>query len=395
LSKVESNDVLVMAQASLGRLLAYLQGNGFAGYDPYDALNSPVLRAVSLGTKAGRIAVIQALRRLPVNVRPLLGIRRGLNPKALGLFLGGYARLSAISGNGPHTGVVDELLRLLEEVRSPGYSGNCWGYNFDWQSRAFFVPRATPTVVNSAFIGHALLDAYELCGSERALALALPIREFILRDLNRTADGDVFAFSYTPIDRLAVHNANLLGASLLIRLDRFDPSDDARRAALAALAYSLKHQRDDGSWPYAETDFQGWIDSFHTGFNLESIEHFIAAGVAPHSGPAFEKGVEYYATHFFLADGTPKYYHDRIYPIDVHAPAEAVAFFARQGERYAELTDRALGWMVENMQHPSGYFVFRKGRFWTNQIAYIRWGQAWAFRALTEYVYRRGQHGGS
>jgi len=31
-------------------------------------------------------------------------------------------------------------------------------------------------------------------------------------------------------------------------------------------------------------------------------------------------------------DGTPKYYHDRIYPIDIHSPAQAICFFSREGK---------------------------------------------------------------
>ena len=78
-------------------------------------------------------------------------------------------------------------------------------------------------------------------------------------------------FSYTPIDHTAVHNANLLGASLLIRLYKITGEEKLRRAALASLAYSMKYQHDDGSWYYAETAMQSWIDSFHTGFNLEAV----------------------------------------------------------------------------------------------------------------------------
>jgi len=38
------------------------------------------------------------------------------------------------------------------------------------------------------------------------------------------------------------------------------------------------------------------------------------------------------------------------------------------------------------MQERSGYFYFRKNRFITNRIPYLRWGQAWAFHALTAYL---------
>jgi hypothetical protein len=96
--------------------------------------------------------------------------------------------------------------------------------------------------------------------------------------------------------------------------------------------------------------------------------------------------VHFYSENFFLADGTPKYYHDRVYPIDIHAPAQAIAFFSGEGQAYRELTDRVLGWTLEHMKDPKGYFYFRKGRNWTNKIPYMRWSQAWMFHALTEYA---------
>ncbi len=132
----------------------FIECRNFAGYDPYDALNSPAIRALSFGRKYGRIAWTQLMRRLPVNLRPLLLVPRGHNPKGLGLFLGGYAKLYRLAPRPAYLRNIHDLLDLLEKLRSPGYAGSCWGYNFDWQSRAFFIPKYTPTVV-SAFGGRA------------------------------------------------------------------------------------------------------------------------------------------------------------------------------------------------------------------------------------------------
>jgi hypothetical protein len=40
--------------------------------------------------------------------------------------------------------------------------------------------------------------------------------------------------------------------------------------------------------------------------------------------------------------------------------------------------------MLKNLYSSQGFFYFRKGRFLTNRIPYMRWSQAWAFHALTE-----------
>ena len=73
-------------------LEAWIGRNGLKGHDPYDALESPILRALSFGATWPRIAFTQALKRLPVNVRPLLLVRKTLNPKGLGLLRSGTVR---------------------------------------------------------------------------------------------------------------------------------------------------------------------------------------------------------------------------------------------------------------------------------------------------------------
>ena len=377
----------VDAAASLARLTAWIEAEGFRGYDPFDGLNSPVLRLLSLGLKYPRIAATQLLKRLAFNPRPFLGIDKGYNPKGLGLFLWGYARLFSLEGRPEHLQTVERLLDLLAANRSEGCSGNAWGYNFPWQSRSFYLPRWTPTIVNSAFIGHALLDTWRLTERQRALDLALPIAEFILHDLNRTGSDEAFCFSYTPVDRTVIHNASLLGASFLARLHGITGADEQRAAALAALRWSMERQREDVSWLHAESDYQRWSDSFHTGFNLQSLLYFLQEGFWQEARDGFIRGTDFYRKNFFLEDGTPKYYHDRLWPIDVHSPSQAVVFFSMMGGGYRDFAASLLAWMIGHMQDEKGYFYYQITPRGKNRIPYMRWSQAWAFNALTAWCY--------
>ena len=378
---------LTRESVALNCLRDWVEARDFAGYDPYDALNSPIIAVLSLGTKWGRIAAIQGMKRCPFNLRPPLLARPGHNPKALGLFLEGYARLF-------RTGVCDargpmiRLLDLLEASRSTCCSGHGWGYNFDWQSRVFFVPAGTPSIVCTAFIGHALLDAWEALREQRFLDLAAPAADFICQDLNRTYEGETLCFSYTPLDTYAVHNANLLGASLLIRLSDVTGRTPLRDTALSALAYSMKFQREDGSWFYSERVGSRWIDSFHTGFNLESIRRFLVAGHAVNWWTGYEAGREFFARQFFHSNGLPKYFHDRAFPVDIHSAAEAITYLS--GEvGYTALAGRVLDWTLSNMYNGAGQFYFQRHRRFVNRIPYMRWSQAWMFRALTAYAIQR------
>lgn len=372
--------------SSLEAVVRYCEGRRFKGYDPYDALNSPILRLISLGLKYPRIAVTQALKRLPFNIRPLLLIPKGYNPKGLGLFLWSYTKLYQVTGDQECLAKIDLFLDLLDGLKNDRYGGHGWGYNFNWQSRAFYVPKGTPTVVNSSFVGHALLDAWAVTGKQKALELAVPIGEFIEKGLNRTKDGDTECISYTPIDHLIVHNANLLGASLLARLQQHEPVNSQLELAHRALNYSMKYQRDDGSWWYADTSYQQWIDSFHTGFNLQCIKYFLDLDLAPEHREGYQAGVRFYAENFFEPDGTAKYFHDRREPIDIHSYAQAIVFFSIQGG-YPELVDRVTRRFIETMQDPRGYFWFQIRNGKANRIPYMRWSQSWSMHALTQYLF--------
>jgi len=374
------------ARNSLNKLDLFCRDRMWQGYDPYDALNSPILKTLSFQRKYLRIAFTQALKRMPFDIRSWLLIRKGYNPKGIGLFLWGYTKLYELEKDSEYLQIIDFLLRLLKDLKSPGYSGCCWGYNFDWQSRAFYLPKFTPTVVNSAFIGHALIDTYLQTNNAEALEMAVSIKDFIINDLNQTRMDSSICFSYSPLDQIQVHNANLLGSSFLIRILKYVNKDIIKKTALASLAFGFKHQRTDGSWFYGEGPSRDWIDSFHTGFNLQSILYFFDEGYGQEYHNCFEKGLAFYVENFFLEDGTPKYYHNRIYPLDIHSAAEAIVVLSRFGLRYKDLNNKLIRWMISHLQDEQGFFYFQKHKFYTIRIPYIRWSQAWAFHALTSYL---------
>ncbi len=372
-------------------LVRYAYERNFEGADPYDALNSPYARAITLGTKTGRIILTQLLRRAPINLRPLLRVPPGANPKALGLFLESVVKLERARRDGKLTTDLElptlarDLFARLMALRAPNCAGAAWGYNFPWQNRFQLLPAHTPTIVNTAFITHALLDYYELFPNAETLAIARSAADFMLNDLNRyEGDDDEFCFSYTPQDVNYVHNANLLGASALMRLANQYEYRELYDDALNAYRYTLRRQRDDGSWFYAERREQRWIDSFHTGFNLEAIRRALRLGALSEYREAYRAGVRFYANRFFQFDGRPNYYADREYLVDVHAPMEAIYFFASEPE-YRELWRRVARWTNQNMlNRAQDGFYFRKTRFITIKTRYMRWSQAWAARAYAE-----------
>ena len=74
---------------------------------------------------------------------------------------------------------------------------------------------------------------------------------------------------------------------------------------------------------------QSWIDSFHTGYNLDAISMYQKLTGDDRFNSNLEKGFEYYISNFFETDGTPKYYHNKTYPIDIHCPAQCIVHFSK------------------------------------------------------------------
>ena len=70
------------------KLLAHCRENDWAGYDPYDALNSRIFMALPvLQSRLPRLVLTQLLKRSPINVRSVLQIPKTQNPKGIALFL--------------------------------------------------------------------------------------------------------------------------------------------------------------------------------------------------------------------------------------------------------------------------------------------------------------------
>jgi len=80
------------------------------------------------------------------------------------LFLSGYCNLYKQVKEPESLEKINLFSGQLTSLVTDRLAGACWGYNFDWQAKAFFQPKNTPTVVATTFIGSALLDAYEITG---------------------------------------------------------------------------------------------------------------------------------------------------------------------------------------------------------------------------------------
>ena len=337
-----------------------------------------------------RLALIQLIKRSPVNLRMLLLIPREQNPKGLALFLSSLVKLSRI-GLLRDEECIPMLSNKLISLSSltDGYMG--WGYNFDWQTRGPLVPRGIPNVICTTFVGNALLDVYERDGDHRFLEMAVGAARFLQDSLYYELSESEACYAYYRLARTMVHNANLLGAAFVCRVSRIAQCNTLLAPALKAARFSANKQHPDGSWDYGESDNppQRWIDNFHTGFNLCALRTIGLHSDSSEFEPNVRKGFGFYREHFFEMNGAPRYYHDRLYPIDIHSAAQSIITLVTLKDLESQnciLAKNVLAWTMSNMWNERGYFYFQKHRFWKNRIPYMRWSQAWMLFALASLI---------
>ncbi len=378
-----------LIRSSVLKLREYIEAEDYRGYDPYDALKSPLFKLPVLkSNNTVRFLSQQFVKRFPLNLRPLLGIKKGYNPVTLGLCIQGYSNCTRIfpGHKNEYSEKINRLIEELEKLIPSGYNGACWGYDFDWQSRYAKIPAYHPTVVATGFVTNALFNYYRVSGNKKALELCVSSTKFILNDLNRMYDDrkENFCFSYSPFDHEVVFNATMKAARALAQVYSETHDENLKNEAKKTVAFVMSHQKENGSWIYSKSAAGKWIDNYHTGYVIDCLDEYIrCTGDTAYSGNLL-RGFDFYREHFIHNNSIPKFYDNEIYPVDCTAAAQTLLTLSRFGE--AQTAGNIAEWMINNMQSKEGYFYFRKFRNNTMKASFMRWSNAWMFLGLTELL---------
>ncbi len=380
-------------------LRTWIESRQFEGYEPFDLLNSPYLGGSFFRLRARnalpRILIIQAGKRFAgQRVRRLLKVPLSRNPKALGLCLSAYCDLarSGYDVSAQAVWLKKELIRL----RSPHESDFCWGYDWDFVSlRGPRLPAFSPNCIASYFCAIAMLEMNEVFGDAEAREIGESVAHFFATRLQRSFESeDEICFSYTPNGKTWIYNSSALVGVLLARVGRLLGNDTYLSLARKAMVFLKKGQLATGGWYYGQLRRQRWIDSFHTSYNVCALLDYQRITGDSTFEQAMLLGHSYYQAAFFTKQGSPKYFHNRVFPIDIHACSQAILHFAAFSSIDPAALDRAsktFRGTATHMAAPDGSFYYQRHRMWTNHTPYMRWGQAWMFRALARLLVANGR----
>jgi hypothetical protein len=370
---------------------AYVAREDFSGFDPYDALSSPIFGLPLLrSSHYARLIAQQVLKRLLLNVRPALGIRKKVSAVSVARMLEGYAHLFAIepSRRDYYADRIELCLRRIDALRSRGYSGHCWGYEFDWEPHyaARPIPAGFPNIVATGIVTNALFETHRLTGMETPVDSCVSAADFVLRDLEKTVGTDgSYCWGYFPSDRQLVPNATMKAARLCAQAFSLTGDHELCSAARATVKFVAAHQRADGAWPYSIGDTRSWVDNFHTGYLLECMEAYERYTNDSSFRSAKTRGWEYYRASFLTDDYIPKYFDRRVTPIDATACAQTISTLSTFGDVLSAI--RVASWTLGKMRRPDGAFIYQRHSRFTNRIPYMRWSIAPMYCSLARLLF--------
>lgn len=380
----------------LEQLDQFVVKSGFKGYDPYDFKDLIYKKKLTkgFGVFNGHHFLEYAETMFPLTLRSAFNIQPQYNAKAFGLLFTSYLNIFKASGNAHYLNQANYCKEWLLNNHSTSYSGLSWGYPFDWKNTDYLITKNTPSSVVTAIVGDAFWKDYIFNGQKDSLAVCQKICHFFVTELNQDQlSPDKICFSYTPIDNLHVHNANLFVAEFLIKIGTETKNEQYVELGKKAANYTVSEQNNDGSifyWGKKQNHvLSKHLDHYHSGYEirmLDSIEKL--TGIQEYKN-AFEKYYQFYLKNFYTENNFPKYSPSSFYPINIHSCAESIIIMTTVGDFEQKKVSKLIDSVNEKMFSKKGWYIYtiRKLGFLKikTNIPYLRWGQAWMMRALSEY----------
>ncbi len=389
---------------SIESLNNWIIRNGWSGYDPYDLKS---IRSILLITRLGnknpifegmREILFETFNHFPVFSRRIFQVEQRANAKAMGLFASAYLDLYGQKNDPYYHEQSKFCLGWLKENNSPDFPGLGWGYPFDWQSTEL-IPKHTPNGIVTTAVGEAFWKWYMFTRDESYLDDCIKICKFLITLPYDTINDEQICFSYTPIFQNHVHNLNLFVAEYLLKIGQETGNQDWMVMGRKALNYTLANQQADGAFDYNGPPErpQNFVDNYHSAFVLRMVHSIWKQLNEEVIFKQLELAYNYYIENFFQDGYLPKFKPDQLYRIDIHSCAESINCLSELADTFPdglELAQNVARWTIDNLQDQQGFFyygIFKSrftGRKYTSKIAYIRWGQAWMLKALSNLLKR-------
>lgn len=366
----------------------------YAGYSKFDALNSPLIKALSFKNKYLRLIFIQSVMRCPLHIRPLLGVKQSINPKGIALFVRAYLYMFEMTQESSYLDEAKNLLDWLSDNPSPNRKYYCWGYNFIWQSTLFLQDKYEPNAVVTTFACESFIHAYRITKNEKYLNIARSAVDFLIYELpvlHETAEERAISYVTQRAKSIVLNNQVLTGAAIL-KVWTHTKESQLLEIAEKQYNYTINRKTDYNCWYYTHPKENSPIthDNYHTGGILDGILEYWEETGNEKFMPIYWGGLEYYKTNLFENNGAPRWMNDKKYPFDIHGGAQGIISFAKAGKyrnEHFKTAELILDWTVNNLYRTrTNDFIYRNGKYINWNYSLMRWCNAWMAFSIGSFV---------
>jgi hypothetical protein len=386
---------------SIEKFVNWIKKNDYYSYDQYDFWST------GYGIKAKEVYYKNKIAGIPLVAPVFLSeiffpsirktfVSKKRFPIADAHFILGFLNLYEITSDEKYLKEAQKIAQELLKSSVSGFSGNSWGYPFDWMTTRGLWTSGVPLITSTGYCFEAFLKLYDITTDKKYLDIAYSTFLFTLNDLTDTQiDKDTAASSYSPVDNSQILNANAYRAYVLIEgAVRFD-HEEASRKALMNINFILKNQNPDGSWKYAVNDERdNFVDNFHTCFVLKNLLKINKIKNDERISFAIDKGYNFYKKNLIDPSGRPlpfaKLSRLNIVKRELYDYAEGISLgllMEPDDKEAKDIVNRMVEDLVNKYQNKNGSFITRISIFnMKNKIPYLRWAQSQLFYALTNYL---------
>ena len=223
-------------EQSLDWLKRWIENNDFKGYEPFDGLTS-YLYHLPLKNRVASQILQQVVRRSPINLRPVLGIKPLDSTKGRGYVAWGYLKRYQLDHDKVYRDKTFDCLDWLDRNKSPLYTKHSWGNHFLYASRSGFIRKHESTIVWTGLIGQVFLEAYTLFSDARHKEVIESIADWMMT-LPREETRDGLCLSYIMPYQSSIHNSNMIGAAFLAAVAAVTRRTECGHVARRAMEYS-------------------------------------------------------------------------------------------------------------------------------------------------------------
>ncbi|AKB53002.1 MULTISPECIES: hypothetical protein [Methanosarcina] len=392
----------VIVDNSMKSLYDWVKSEEYYGWDPYDALNSKIVNKFCSSSQLLEILVTQLNKYSILNIRPIIGVEKGLDVKGMSLFAQSFSKIYSLTNDQRYKEDLFECSNFLKNKSlKQKYGFDCWAGHYFYH-RGFdgdILTPEIPDIITTSNVIKAMVDSYLIFKDEALKDIGKSACDFLIKDLLRKTDDGLYYLQYDTLseDKI-VTDASAKGLTAICKLMPLFDDAEMRTVACKLSEFLIRTQDSDGCWIYTKYK-SGKIrrqTDFHQGFIIDSLVEYLSFAEPKEQDrliDSIKRGVNFYRKKQFLDDGRCYYRYPQMYPTDIHNQAQGIITFSKLSmfdPEFLEFARKILEWTIFNMQDNSGYFFYQKNRVLTNKIPYMRWGAAWMMLSMATYLEKVG-----